>query len=108
LALLEAGATVDEIVGIGPEAKEKGKGFPWILATAAGRRRDAAAVGTLPAVKEKPWYITASGIEAKGVELGLEKGKDEVFPAYKSRVLKAGEVTEDMIRKANIDFGARP
>jgi hypothetical protein len=48
LALLEAGLTVEEIAAVGPEAKEKGKGFHWILATAEGRRRDASNVKKMP------------------------------------------------------------
>ena len=37
------------------------------------------------------WYETASGIEAKGVELGIEPAKPETggFPAFKARVFKA-------------------
>lgn len=105
LALLEAGLTVEEIVAVGPEAKEKGKGFAWILATAEGRRRDAATVAALPAKAEKPWFMSASGIEAKGIELGMAKARDEVFPMFKQRVLEAAGVTDDMVRRANIDFG---
>lgn len=106
LALLEAGLTVDEIVAVGPEAKEKGKGFAWILATAEGRRRDAAQVAALPAKAEKPWFLSASGIEAKGAELGMVQTRDEVFPVFRLRVLEAAGVTDDMVRRANIDFGS--
>lgn len=48
LALLEAGLTADEIVGIAREPQSAGKGFAWVLAAAEGRRRDAAAVRPLP------------------------------------------------------------
>lgn len=42
LALLEAGITVDELAHAAGEAVAKGKGFAYALATAEGRRRDAA------------------------------------------------------------------
>lgn len=46
LEALKAGLTVEEIVGVGREAKGKGKGLAWILATAQGRRLDAASGAT--------------------------------------------------------------
>jgi len=48
LAMLEAGMTADEIISAGIEAVAKGKGFLYALATAEGRRRDAANVKPLP------------------------------------------------------------
>lgn len=48
IALLQAGLTVDEIVDAGREAVVKRKGFAWVLATAQGRRIDAANVTPLP------------------------------------------------------------
>lgn len=44
------------------------------------------AVAPIP-VKE--WHETASGIEGKAVELGIEKRFDEGFPAFKDRVFEA-------------------
>jgi uncharacterized phage protein (TIGR02220 family) len=62
-------------------------------------------LGAAPAtVAGKPWFLTASGIEAKGVELRLEKLKDESFPDYKRRVVKASGLTEEEYRKAKQDF----
>lgn len=52
LALLSAGLTVDEIAAIGPEAREKEKGFQWILSVAEGRRREAANIKPMPARAE--------------------------------------------------------
>lgn len=49
LALLDAGLTEDEIVSAGVDAVAKGKGFAYALATAEGRRREAAKVTALPA-----------------------------------------------------------
>lgn len=104
LALLAAGLTEDEIVSVAPEAKQRGKGFAWLLATAEGRRRDAANVVTLPKKVEAPWYIFASKIEEMGPKKGVVKEPGELFPVYKSRVFKAYEITDDMVRKAQIDF----
>lgn len=58
-------------------------------------------------VEGKPWYITASGIEAKAAELKIIKGRDEVFPEFKARVYRAAKITPEMVRQANIDHGAR-
>lgn len=48
LALLQAGITADELCGIAAEPNAAGKGMAWVLATAEGRRRDAAKVQPLP------------------------------------------------------------
>jgi len=48
LALLHAGVTADELCGIAAEPNAAGKGMAWVLATAEGRRRDAAKVRPLP------------------------------------------------------------
>ena len=47
-ALLQAGISADELCGIAEEPKSRGKGMAWVLATAEGRRRDAAKVRPLP------------------------------------------------------------
>lgn len=46
--LLKAGITIDELQAAATTAAASGKGFVYALRTAAGRRRDAAKVGTLP------------------------------------------------------------
>ncbi|MHB0973937.1 MAG: YdaU family protein [Thiobacillus sp.] len=107
LKLLEEGLTADEITAIGPEAASKGKGFAWVLAAAEGRRRDAAAVATLPAMPAEEWFLSASGIESKAVEHGITQQRDEPFPAFKARVYEAAGVTDDMVRRAKIDRGDR-
>lgn len=48
LALLAAGLTEAEICGIASEPNAHGKGMAWVLATAEGRRRDAANLKPLP------------------------------------------------------------
>lgn len=53
----------------------------------------------------KPWYISSTGIESKGRELGIGYDRDEQFPAYKIRVYKAAGITPEMVRQANQDFG---
>ena len=60
--------------------------------------------GKAPAGKSANWFLTSTGIEAKGVELGLEKADDELFPYYKARVYAAAGITEDMVRKAQNDI----
>lgn len=107
LKLLEEGLTADEITAIGPEAASKSKGFAWVLAAAEGRRRDAAAVATLPAMPAEEWFLSASGIESKAVEHGITQQRDEPFPAFKARVYEAAGVTDDMVRRAKIDRGER-
>lgn len=47
-ALLAAGITAEELCAIAEEPKSHGKGMAWVLATAEGRRRDAAKVRPLP------------------------------------------------------------
>lgn len=38
------------------------------------------------------WHLTATGIETKAKELGIEQG-DDVFPEFKNRVLRAAGIT---------------
>lgn len=104
LALLAAGLTVDEIASVAPEARQKSKGFAWILATAEGRRRDAANVVALPKKIEAPWFLSASKIEEMGPKKGIVRGPDELFPIYKNRVFQAYEITDEMVRNAQSDF----
>lgn len=47
-ALLDAGLSPEEILSAGQEGKGKAKGVRWVLATAEGRRRDAANIKPLP------------------------------------------------------------
>jgi len=55
----------------------------------------------------KPWYISSTGIEAKGRELKIELLPDENFVYYKARVYEAAGITNDMIRAANQDYAKR-
>jgi hypothetical protein len=51
IALLTAGITIDELQAAATSAAATGKGFVYALRTAAGRRRDAAKVGSLPTAR---------------------------------------------------------
>jgi hypothetical protein len=61
LALIEAGATVAELVAIAPAAKGKQDPFAYLLSVAVGARQRAAEQaktlhqGALPAAPEQPW-----------------------------------------------------
>lgn len=93
LALLRQGASDAEVVGVAREAAAKGKGWAWVLAAVEGRRQDAAAV-VLQAVPTVPWHETRSGIEGKGVEVGVGRWDEsaEHWPVYLARVRQAAGV----------------
>jgi hypothetical protein len=57
IALVNAGASVSELVAIVPEAMAKKDPFPWLLATAIGRRNDAIARPrkTIASSADPPW-----------------------------------------------------
>jgi hypothetical protein len=40
-------------------------------------------------VNQKPWHETATGIELKGKELGLDPSQFESFPHFKVAVMRA-------------------
>lgn len=46
-----------------------------------------------------PWFVTASGIEAKGKALGLTQSRDESFPYFKRRVFAAAGLDEEEARR---------
>jgi hypothetical protein len=65
IALLEAGITLPELEQAARDAVAKGKTFAYALATAEGRRRDAAKVGALPtAVANKQEILEAGNFAA--------------------------------------------
>jgi uncharacterized protein YdaU (DUF1376 family) len=63
LALLAAGVTPQEIGELAREPVARGKGMVWVLAAVEGRRRDAAAVATLP--RGRPRRPSPDDFEAK-------------------------------------------
>jgi len=94
--LLRAGALLEQFSEAFAKAVDTGRAnpWPWALARVQGRLQDAAA--TAQAVG-KPWHETRSGIEAKGVELGIgpwdeaaaAAGTGPYWPAYQARVYRA-------------------
>lgn len=64
--------------------------------------------GTRPAVsKSDPlaWLTTASGLEAKGADLGVVQEQGEPFPSFKARVIAAACLSEDDKARARADLG---
>ncbi|MFF7398866.1 DUF1376 domain-containing protein [Achromobacter sp. NPDC008082] len=64
--------------------------------------------GTRPAVsKSDPlaWLTTASGLEAKGAELGIVQEQGEPFPSFKARVIDAADLSETDKARARADLG---
>lgn len=65
----------------------------------------ASAVSKLPPAG--PWFMSASGIVAKGKEFSVEQKVGELFPHFKARVLSAAGISDEDVRKARIDAGER-
>lgn len=65
-----------------------------------------AAVGSAGG-RQGPWHQSWQGIVAKGAELGLVQGKDEIAPHFKARVYAAAGVTDQAMRVAAVDAGRR-
>lgn len=107
LRLIAGGVSQDEFVATAQEPGSRGKGFAWLLATVEGRRNDANAKGDVAQKYEPPWFLSASGIQAKATELGLKQEEGEIFPHFRKRVFETAGVTDDMVRKAKIDAGER-
>lgn len=64
--------------------------------------------GARPAVsKADPlaWLTTASGLEAKGAELGIVQEQGESFPSFKARVIAAADLSETDKARARADLG---
>lgn len=63
---------------------------PAYLSTIIGQLLNPQPAGKAAAPLEiKPWWQSASGIDAKGAELGLRMADGEIFPNWKLRVLSA-------------------
>ena len=52
------------------------------------RWEDEIEVKLVGVVNEKPWHESASGIEAKGKELGLDPSQFDSWPAFKVAVMQ--------------------
>ena len=69
--------------------KSGGSFIPHAATWLRGERWDDVHEVVLPnVVNEKPWHETASGIEAKGKELGLDPSQFGSFPAFKVAVMR--------------------
>lgn len=67
-----------------------GQFIPYPATWLRGERWEDIHEVTLPGVvNEKPWHETASGIEAKGRELGILPEQFESFPHFKTAVMRA-------------------
>jgi hypothetical protein len=70
--------------------KSGGAFIPYPATWLRGERWDDIHEVTLPnVVNEKPWHETATGIELKGKELGLDPSQFESFPHFKVAVMRA-------------------
>jgi hypothetical protein len=108
LKLVETGATVEEFVDTANEIKRKSPtkfNFDYLINTISGRRRDAALAEIVPPVQkaQRPWFLSGNAIEQRAKELGVFKS-DIPFPHIKARVFQLDGITEDMVRKAEIDW----
>ena len=70
--------------------KDGGKYIPHPATWLRGERWDDELEVKLPNVhNDKPWHETATGIELKGKELGLDPSQFESFPHFKVAVMRA-------------------
>ena len=69
--------------------KSGGSFIPYPATWLRGERWDDIHEVVLPnVVNEKPWHETASGIEAKGKEYGLEPSQFNTFPEFNVAVMQ--------------------
>jgi uncharacterized protein YdaU (DUF1376 family) len=98
-ALLAGGMTLSELQAAAVAAVAQGKGFAWALARAEGQRRDAAAIGVLPAaVGSVVDPDSKAGIEADAARLGIDpwqqvdaQGRTVAWSAWADKVRAARE-----------------
>lgn len=70
--------------------KQGGAFIPYPATWLRGERWEDELEVKLPdVVNEKPWHETATGIEAKGKELGIDPADFESFPHFKIAVMRA-------------------
>lgn len=69
-------------------------------APASHSRRGSAGSGM-----QRPWFLTATGIEAKAAELGVVLRPGEQWPVFRGRVYVAANLSPDAYRRAVQDFG---
>lgn len=87
IALLAAGITVPELVDAAAHAVKSSKPFAYALATAEGRRRDAAIAALPVAANAVIDPESKSAVEAEGIAKGIGAWDGmEQWPVYKARV----------------------
>ena len=70
--------------------KDGGKYIPHPATWLRGERWEDELEVKLPnVINDKPWHETATGIELKGKELGLDLSQFESFPHFKVAVMRA-------------------
>jgi len=118
-ALAKAGVSKSELIEASGIALANHAKHPSYAVTVAERLvesrlaqaaspRSAGGVAVLPLRRSgQPWFMSWSGIVAKGEELGLVRGNDEHPPAYKLRVLQSAGVSADLLRQAEVDAQLR-
>ncbi len=102
LALLDQGARIEDFISAGRIAKERNKGFAYVLGIVKGQLADAKrmaeeaanATPTTPRkAKEPAWWISEQSINAKAASLGLRARPGEDMANFKARI-------EEAIRKS--------
>jgi hypothetical protein len=74
---------------------------PPNAASSVSARRTAAAKAGDPLA----WATTASGLTAKGADLGIVQGESEPFPYFKARVIEAANLSDEDRARLLADFG---
>lgn len=102
LALLDQGARIEDFISAGRIAKERNKGFAYVLGIVKGQLADAKrmaeeaanATSTTPRkAKDPPWWVSEQSINAKAASLGLRARPGEDMSSFKGRI-------EEAIRKS--------
>ena len=100
LALIDKGVTFDQFVDAGKKAREKQKGFPYLMGIVRGQLAEANAIDVAPGMPDTAWDLNGGTIIATGNRLGAPPWvegssangfKGETFAAYTARVRAAIE-----------------
>ncbi|WPB58616.1 hypothetical protein [Xylophilus sp. GOD-11R] len=106
-ALLGAGITLDELTVAAAEAAEKGKPFAYALATAEGRRRDAA-VAPLPAAGVRPAKAQPKSFAQQEREAGWARWEEMTGRVHPDRQAASGGRVIDITPNRNLQLEAAP
>lgn len=95
LALIAKGVTYDQFVDAGKKAREKNKGFPYLMGIVRGQLHEANAIESAPGMPDTAWDLHGGTIRAKAVQVGFESWagdgasttkQPEPFSAYTERL----------------------